>query len=1026
MWQTANDSRLTRSATPIFAPSAATIEASQLTAFIRFCAQLTGRSLADSRELYQLSVDELELFWQLFLSFSGLAWSGEASPVCTNECVETASFFPNLQLNYAENLLRCETPADLDHPAITGRNGTGVTEKLTRGELRLRVAELAALLRELEVNPGERIVSVLRNDVGSVVAALGSATVGAVFSSASPEMGVPGLLSRFGQLNPSLLIVSSISTRGLSIQRLEELARGLPSLKGVVVLEDCPIPSGFPIPIHCSYKLRAGLQPEQWTRFPFNHPLFIMFSSGTTGLPKCILHGAGGTLLEHMKEQMLHEDLRPNDKLFFHTSTAWMMWNWQLSALACGAEIVLYDGSVVDPEVLWKIVAEEQVTIFGTSPPFLRMCQSAGYSPSGLKLDLTSLRSIISTGAILYEGQFHWCREHVGAIPVQSISGGTDILGCFFLGNPNLPVYPGGLQCRSLGLDVRTLVPENAPDGTAGDLICAKPFPSRPLGLYGDSSGERFHAAYFSQHPGVWTQGDLVEIMPDGSARMHGRSDGVLNVRGIRIGPAEIYHIMSSFAEVRESIVVEQGTPGELSDSRMVLLVVMNDGHVLDPPLRARIRTALARQASPAHVPAVIVDVTELPLTHNGKQSEIAARETLNGHRAGNSGALRNPNCLEAIATRVAEHDARATRAAPGTSSVGSLEEELTDIWERVLGTSPIRPHDNFFEAGGTSLLTAPLFQQIADRLGRRLPLSTILHAPTISSLAGLLRDDREETWGSLELLKTGDAQRPLFIAPGLLGEPLGMRGLAENIATTRAVYGLRGQGLLDGEQPLERVEDMAHAHLRSLRALQPRGPYSLLGFSLGGAVVFEMARHLVNAGECVEFLGLIDTHLGWACLRRCERIAQTIQLPFRWPHALTLDLRRNLRLFRNERRGLHGATGLPRSQHGVRVVAASQRALANYRPGPFAGHVVYFQASVLHPLQYDSAAAWSRLASNLTVQRVPGHHEELIRARVVELARAVTENLAHATEREGERNDLASSRPPEPSADGRRPGFAW
>jgi len=980
---------------PIFTPSAETIGASQLTAFIGFCERTTGRAITDSEGLYGVSVEDFQLFWQLFLSFSNLAWDGDAFPVCTDENVESARFFPNVQLSYVENLLRCETAGDLERPAITSRDIAGVTERLTRGELRRRVLEFAGALRALDVGSLDRVVSVLRNDTRSVVACLGVATVGATFSSASPEMGVSSVVSRFAQLNPVVLIVSSIGAPGFEIEKIRELAGRLPSLRSIVVFDDSPISPGFPLPVHrsCDFP-QAEYHTEAWTRYPFNHPLFILFSSGTTGLPKCIVHGAGGTLLEHMKEHLLHGDLHRGDKLFFHTSAAWMMWNWQLSALACGAEIVLYDGPVVDPEVLWRIVAEEHVTVFGTSPPYLRMCQIAGYSPAGCNLDLTSLRAIMSTGAILYEDQFYWVRDKVGQIPLQSISGGTDIVGCFVLGNPNLPVYAGELQCRSFGLDVRALVPEGASNGCwVGDLICANPFPSRPLGFHGDSSGKRFHAAYFSRHAGVWTHGDLIEITPRGTARMHGRTDGTMNVRGIRIGPAEIYRILGSFAEIQESMAVEQVTRGGASDSRMVLLVVMNEGHSLDPPLRARIRTALAREASPAHIPAVIVDVPELPLTHSGKRSEVAAREALKGDRPANVEALRNPHCLQAIRDRVAAHDARAARPMPPvTTAVGTLEEELTGIWERVLGTSPIGPHDDFFEAGGTSLLTAPLFQQIADRLGRRLPLSTILHAPTISSLAALLRDDPGETWGSLELLKPGNTQRPLFIAPGLLGEPLGLRPLAQHISTDRAVYGLRTRGLIQGEQPIERTADMADAHLPCIQTLQRHGPYSLLGYSSGGAVVVEIARRLINAGESVDFVGLIDTHSAWACLRWYERLAQAIRLPLRWPRALTVDLALTLRNFK-QRLGIE-PTLIAQNRRAVRVIRASRRALKSYRPEPYPGALVYFKASIPSALQFDATLLWSRLTRNLLVHRLPGHHYELLNNRVVELARLVTASL--------------------------------
>lgn len=981
---------------PIFTPSAETISASRLTAFIRFCAQATGREIIDSEELYRLSVEDFRLFWLLFLRFSKLTMDGDTSPVCTGESVEAARFFPKLQLNYAENLLVCNAPEDSQRPAVTAVELGGVTETLTRGELRQRVFEFAGALRALGVRPGDRVVSVLRNDAGSVVAALGSAAVGATFSSAAPGTVVSSLVSRFGQLEPVVLIVSSIGDPGFESERLRELARGLATLRAVVVLDDGPIPPGFSVPVHRGSELALGLsKPGEWTRYPFNHPLYILFSSGTTGIPKCIVHGAGGTLLEHMKEHVLHGDLRCGDKLFFHTSASWMMWNWQLSALACSAEIVLYDGPAVDPATLWNIVAQEHVTVFGTSPAYLRLCQTAGYSPMR-ELDLSSLRSIMSTGEILHDDQFEWARDNVRQIPVQSISGGTDIVGCFVLGNPNLPVYAGESQCRSFGLDVRVLALDGTPPGSlVGELVCAQPFPSCPLGIYGDASGERFHATYFSQNPGVWTHGDLVEITSRGTARMHGRSDGTMNVRGIRIGPSEIYSVLGSFTEIQESIVVEQPTPGRAGDSRMVLLVVMSQGHLLDPRLRARIRTAIAHHASPAHIPAVIIDVPDLPLTHSAKRSEVAARDALKGERSTNMDALQNPDCLQEIAARVVAHDSRAATQTPkGAQPAGTLEAELTRIWEQVLGVSPVDADDDFFEIGGTSLLTAALFQQIADRLARRLPLSTILAAPTVSSMTALLRDDTGEAWGPLELLKRGDTQRPLFMAPGLLGETLGLRPLAHHIDTDRAVYGMRGRGLMDGEQPLDRVEDMADVLVDSVRGLQPHGPYSLLGFSLGGLIVVEIARRLLDAGERVEFLGMIDTHSSWCCLNRRERLGQLVRLPLRWPRAITVDMNRTIRLV-EERLGIRPPVAIARDQSRAHLRAASRRAQKNYRPQPYPGPIVFFSASLLSPVQVDATMLWSRIASDLTVHQVPGNHNQLIHEpSVLKLSRAIAVSL--------------------------------
>ena len=367
-----------------------------------------------------------------------------------------------------------------------------------------------------------------------------------------------------------------------------------------------------------------------------------------------------------------------------------------------------------------------------------------------------------------------------------------------------------------------------------------------------------------------------------------------MNVRGIRIGPAELYRVLGSIAEIAEAMAVEQPTPGNAEDSRMVLLVVTAPGHALDLPLRARIRTALAREASPAHVPAVIVEVPELPVTHSGKSSEVAVTELLRGREPANTGALRNPGCLSAIADRVADHDAAAAGCltpARWVTSSRSCHESGRRCW----ATRAARTTTS--SCGGTSLLTAPLFQQIADRLGRRLPLSTILHAPTISSLAALLRDDLDHGWGTLaELLRAGSSQRPLFAAPGLFGDPLLLRPLAEQIDADRPVYGLRARGHMADERPLETVEEMAATHIGDIRSLQPHGPYALLGYSLGGAVVVEIARRLLEDGGTVEFLGVVDTHSSWGCLQAREAAEQALRLPLRWPRALTADLRRTLR----------------------------------------------------------------------------------------------------------------------------------
>lgn len=732
-------------------PDDRAVAPSQLTAFRRWCEARTGLHLPDHAAMDRFSVEEFRSFWRLFLEWSGLPRDGALEPVCVGDACETARFFPDLRLNYAECLLA----GSPDQAVLTACHAGGSRDRFTRTALRVAVARLATSLQRLGVRRGDHVAAIARNNAEAVIAALATAAIGATFASCAPDMGVPAILARFVPLEPVVLfgcLRAELWDPGVPVaERVAGTAAGLPGLAAIVALDNGSLPAGErTLPLHrLADLLRDAMGSEDrpgWLRHPFNQPLFTMFSSGTTGAPKCIQHGAGGTLVEHVKEHQLHCDLGPGDKLFFQTSCGWMMWNWQLSALASGVEIVVYDGPLEGPDTFWRIVTEERVTVFGSNPAYLHFCEHAGFSPRRV-FDLSALRAVLSTGSILYPRQYDWVRSEVkAAMPLQSISGGTDIIGCFVLGNPILPVHRGEAQCRSLGLDVRSLPPPDDPEARIGELVCANPFPSRPLGFHGDADGTRFHAAYFAQNPGFWTHGDLIEETSHGGWRLHGRSDGVINVRGIRIGTAEIYRILGEIGEILDAMAVEQQAEEEPGGTRMVLLVVLREGLVLDTTLARHIRSELARCGSPAFVPARIAQVEALPVTFNGKRSEAAARDAVNGRPARNRDALQNPECLDAIAEHPVVWEPPAIRATrgplPGRGVIADgegLRRELQAICERVLGVAPIAWSDNLLGFGADSLAVVNMLLEIEDYAGHSLPLSVFLAAPSIEGLATVL-----------------------------------------------------------------------------------------------------------------------------------------------------------------------------------------------------------------------------------------------------------------------------------------------
>ncbi len=866
-------------------PTHDAIAATQMSAFIAYCARETGLSFANADAFHAFSVEQLRTFWSLFLAWSALPTGGHAAPVCVGEEIETAVFFPDLHVNYTQCLLRALPAASDDAVAITACNERGDRAEVTRAELRRRVLAAASGLRALGISPGDRVVAIASNTVETIVACLAAVALGATWSSIAPDVGAPAVLARFAPLEPKALFFHGAYLEGGErrdvTERIARVAEGLPSLAHAVALRDDPRPRFHgPTPLAVSSLAALGSAPSDapltladLPLFPWNHPLFILFSSGTTGRPKCLVHGAGGTLLEHHKEHRLHSDLSPKDKLYFHTTCSWMMWNWLVSAIAVGSEIVLYEGSITHPEpdALFRLIARERVTVFGTSPAFLQYSRDAGIVPRE-RYDLEALRAIQSTGSVLRDALFEWVASDVKALPVQSISGGTDILGCFLLGNPNLPVYAGEIQSKSLGLDVRALAADHGGamgECTLGELVCANPFPSRPIGIYGDASGDRFHATYFAQNPGYWTHGDLLEATPRGTFRIHGRTDGVLNVRGVRIGPAEIYGALEAIDAIAECMAVEQRAPLEPGGSRLVLLVVLRKGVSLDKGLILRIRRELSERCSPAHVPAVVAQVAELPVTHNGKRAERAARDALNGEIVANLDSLKNPNCLDALRTDLslrAPTTSAAPDAPPSTIAVwddamteAEAREKLLPLWQDALGAN-VGVDDDFHELGGHSLIGISLLVRVEASFGRRLPMGTFLAAgATVGGMARELSKEPDAADSStLVVLQPRGERLPIYWLPGGGGvSTMAFREVSLLLGQDQPVFGFESP-LVVSENARD-LREAARLYVEELRATRP-GPYALLGFSYGSFMAFEVGCQLRAAGERVALLAVFDT----------------------------------------------------------------------------------------------------------------------------------------------------------------------
>ena len=645
--------------TALWQPDTETVRHTQMARFMAFVNERHGMAIECYADLWQWSIEQSQLFWVDCRDFFGIRGEqGEQILAAGNRFIDSR-WFDDSRLNFAENLLYPSLAVDERQPAIIAWLENGRRSELSYAQLRQQVASLANRLVQLGIEPGDRIAAWMPNTAETIIAMLACSSIGAIWTSCSPDFGVQGVLDRFGQTEPRLLICcDGYFYNGKTIvlkDRLEQLLPQLPTLTGVIhvpVIADQAIPANCmpetTLPVYCwQQQVSDSLdQPFVFRQFPFNHPLYILYSSGTTGAPKCIVHGCGGTLLQHLKEHRLHLDLQAGQRFFYFTTCGWMMWNWLASGLASGATLVLYDGSPFypGPERLFDLIDQEQIAVFGTSAKYLSALEKSGALP-GRSHRLDSLRTLLSTGSPLAPASFDYVYRDIKAdVCLSSISGGTDIIACFALGNPLLPVYPGELQCIGLGMAVAIWNDQGQPLWQEkGELVCTQTFPSKPLGFWNDPDNNRFRAAYFSRFDNVWAHGDYAEITAHGGMVIHGRSDAVLNPGGVRIGTAEIYRQVETMPEILEALCIGQQWQ---DDVRVILFVVLRDNCQLTPALVERIRQTIRQGATPRHVPAKIIQVSALPRTRSGKLVEVAVRQLVHGEAIKNREAIANPEAL--------------------------------------------------------------------------------------------------------------------------------------------------------------------------------------------------------------------------------------------------------------------------------------------------------------------------------------------------------------------------------------------
>jgi len=635
----------------LWTPTQDQVNTSQMEAFRNQVNSRFNINLKDYFDLYDWSISNISDFWKAVWGFMALEFSGDYTQVVDDDSkMPGAQWFEGVKMNFAENLLRIRS----EKPAIHFKGEGQAVRTLSYNELFDEVEKLSSALRKIGIQQGDRVAGFMPNMPETIIAMLATASIGAIWSSSSPDFGIKGVLDRFTQIEPKVLFAANgyyyNGKKFDSLEKLNSILDQLPSVNRVVVTpytESNPDISSVKNGILWDNFKDSNPSPLKFEQLPFQHPLYIMYSSGTTGLPKSIVHGAGGTLIQHLKELRLHSNIYQDDTIFYFTTCGWMMWNWLVSNLAIGAAIVLYDGSPFQPNsnAMWDMVDELEITHFGTSAKYIEACRQKGLNPIKTH-SLESMRTIFSTGSPLVEESFDYVYNHIKKeIQLASISGGTDIISCFAGGNPTLPVYRGELQSITLGMDVAAYNPEGNPiQNEKGELVCRKAFPSMPIHFWNDPNGEKYHQAYFDVLPGIWYHGDYIEINDHGGVQIFGRSDATLNPGGVRIGTAEIYRVVDTFDEVEDSLVVGQKWK---DDERVILFIKLNKKCILTENLTKQIKQSIRNNCSPRHVPAIVLETKDIPYTINGKKVEIAVKKIIHGHTVANKDALANPESLD-------------------------------------------------------------------------------------------------------------------------------------------------------------------------------------------------------------------------------------------------------------------------------------------------------------------------------------------------------------------------------------------